>query len=214
MFTGIIQAIGRIVRRTPRGGDVRLDIQVNDLDMSGVSVGDSIAVDGACLTVAELTPGGFTADVSRETLSLTALGDAREDGVVNLEKALALGQPLGGHLVSGHVDGIGTVVSRSHDARSLRMAIQLPAALTKFVARKGSITVNGVSLTVNAVVGSRFEVNLIPHTLQVTNLGELAKGDRVNVEVDLIARYLERLLPPAKKQQSATRKKARRKHRK
>ena len=182
MFTGIVQAVGKIVRHGP------LEIQCNGLDLSHVAVGDSIAVQGACLTVTSLTPGSFTADVSAETLKVTTGLDRA--GEVNLEKSLALGDPLGGHLVAGHVDGVGQVL----EYRDGRLRIRLPHELSRYVARKGSICVDGVSLTVNAVEGDVFEAFLIPHTRAVTTLGRLAQGSRVNLEVDLIARYVERIL--------------------
>jgi riboflavin synthase len=184
MFTGIVQAVGRIVRVSP------LEVQCPGLGLSDVAVGASIAVQGVCLTVTSLTGEGFTADVSAETLRLTAGLD--RTGEVNLEKSLRLGGEIGGHLVTGHVDGTGEVVSRDGGVVTFR----LPAALKKYVARKGSICVDGVSLTVNRVEGDAFEVNLIPHTLEVTTLGRLQKGGKVNLEVDVIARYVERMLAP------------------
>lgn len=194
MFTGIIQALGRLDRVETQGGDKRLWIDTDKLDLSTVALGDSITVNGVCLTAVELDDRRFAADVSQETLNLTTLGRLAQGDPVNLEKALTLNQPLGGHLVSGHVDGVGRVLGLQEDARSLRMDFEVPADLSRYVARKGSITVNGVSLTVNGVSGQRFDVNLVPHTLQETNLGHLQAGDEVNLEVDLVARYLERLL--------------------
>lgn len=182
MFTGIVQAVGRIVRAGPH------EIETGGLDLSGVSVGDSISVQGVCLTVTELTGRGFRADVSRETLSVTT--GLAAPGPVNLEKALRAGDPLGGHLVSGHVDGVGELVRREASV----FAFRAPPELSRFLARKGSICIDGVSLTVNKVDGPVFEVNLIPHTLEVTTLGRLQPGGRVNLEVDQVARYLERLL--------------------
>jgi len=193
MFTGIVMDIGQVAARTERGGDVRLAIRVNRLDLSRTAVGDSICVQGCCVTAVALSADGFEADLSRETLGLTTLGTLAIGSPVNLEPALRAGDALGGHLVSGHVDGLGTVISRSGDARSTRMLIEAPAALARFIARKGSITVQGVSLTVNEVDGPRFGVNLIPHTLEVTTLGALQAGSAVNLEVDQVARYLERL---------------------
>ena len=193
MFTGIVMDIGQVAARTERGGDVRLAIRVNRLDLSRTAVGDSICVQGCCVTAVALSADGFEADLSRETLGLTTLGTLAIGSPVNLEPALRAGDPLGGHLVSGHVDGLGTVISRSGDARSTRLLIEAPAALARFIARKGSITVQGVSLTVNEVDGPRFGVNLIPHTLEVTTLGALQAGSAVNLEVDQVARYLERL---------------------
>jgi riboflavin synthase len=182
MFSGIVQAVGKIVRTAP------LEIDCAGLDLSGVAVGDSICVQGVCLTVTALTGRGFTADVSAETLRVTAGLD--RPGEVNLEKSLAVGDALGGHLVTGHVDGVAQVVARKGGVVSLRV----PAGLRKYVARKGSVCIDGVSLTVNRVQGARFEVNLIPHTLEVTTLSRLKPGTRVNLEVDLIARYVERIL--------------------
>jgi riboflavin synthase len=164
------------------------------VSLAGVGIGDSIAVNGACLTAVELGGGGFAADVSRETLSLTTLGELAAGSPVNLENALRAGQSLGGHYVSGHVDGVGQVLSRRDDARSVRIEFEVPWGLGRYVARKGSICIDGVSLTVNSASGTRFDVNLVPHTLEVTTLGRLAAGTRVNLEVDIIARYLERLL--------------------
>lgn len=194
MFTGIIQAVGQIADLQPRGGDVRLRVRTGTLDLHDVALGDSIAVNGVCLTAVDLPGDGFVADVSRETLSLTSLGELAVGSPCNLEKALTLASRLGGHLVSGHVDGLGTVVERHDDARSVRFTIEAPDALARYIAHKGSITVDGTSLTVNAVNGSLFELNIVPHTLQQTIMGEYAAGRRVNLEVDLVARYLERLL--------------------
>lgn len=197
MFTGIVQDVGRIEVRIPRGGDVRLTVGVKKLDLSRVAEGDSICVQGVCLTALAVTPTRFEADVSGETLSLTTLGALEVGSPVNLEPALRAGDALGGHLVSGHVDGIGEVASIHDDARSLRVTIAAPAALARFIAQKGSITVEGVSLTVNEVQGGRFGVNLIPHTRKVTTLGRLVAGARVNLEIDQVARYVERLLGAA-----------------
>ncbi len=194
MFTGIIQAIGRITSMQDKGGDIRLGIETGKLDLSDVELGDSIAVNGVCLTAVELPGNGFLADVSRETLSLTSLGGLKPGSPVNLEKALTLATRLGGHLVSGHVDGLGTVISRQEDARSVRFVIEAPKELAKYIVHKGSITVDGTSLTVNGVDGARFELNIVPHTLQETIMDTYQPGSRVNLEVDLIARYLERLL--------------------
>lgn len=185
MFTGIVQAVGRIVRLRP------LAVDCPGLDLTDVGVGDSICVQGVCLTVTELLPSGFTADVSEETLRVTTGLD--REGDVNLEKSLALGDRLGGHLVTGHVDGVGALVRQEGSL----FAFRAPADLARFIARKGSVCVDGVSLTVNAVSGDVFEVNLIPHTLSVTTLSRLAPGSKVNLEVDLVARYVERLLSPA-----------------
>jgi riboflavin synthase len=194
MFTGIIQAIGRIALLEKIGGDVRLRIDTGALDMRDVQRGDSIAVNGVCLTAIEHDPTGFSADVSGETLTHTTLGGLRTGTRVNLEKALTPSSRLGGHMVSGHVDGVGEVIERSAEARSVRIRVLAPAALARYIATKGSICLDGVSLTVNAVDGAQFDLNIVPHTLQATTLGELQAGKRVNLEADLIARYLERLL--------------------
>lgn len=194
MFTGIVQGVGRIRSVEPRGGDVTLWIETGPVALDDVAAGGSIAVSGACLTATRLEGHAFAADVSRETLTLTTLGEAAAGRRVNIEKALAAGQPLGGHYVTGHVDGIGRVVSRHDDARSVRMEFEVPAELARYVARKGSVCVDGVSLTVNGVAGRRFDVNLVPHTLELTTLGDLRAGAAVNIEVDIIARYLERML--------------------
>jgi riboflavin synthase len=194
MFTGIIQAVGTIAALESRGGDVRLRLRTGKLDLTDVRLGDSIAVNGVCLTAVELPGDGFSADVSRETLSLTTLGDLVPGSRVNLEKALTLATRLGGHLVSGHVDGVGRVVERRDDARSVRFAVEAPPELARYIAHKGSICVDGISLTVNAVSGARFDLNIVPHTLEETIMSDYAPGTRVNLEVDLVARYLERLL--------------------
>ena len=194
MFTGIIQAVGEIVAVESVGGDARLCIDTGVLDLAGAGLGDSIAVNGVCLTAVEFSPGGFVADVSQETLSLTTLGNARQGSRVNLEPALTLATPLGGHLVSGHVDGIGRLLSMDPDARSTRMEFEVPIELSRYVARKGSITIDGTSLTINAVEGEKFSVNIVPHTLERTIMGHYSPQIRVNIEVDLVARYLERLL--------------------
>jgi riboflavin synthase len=194
MFTGIVQDVGKVQSREMRGGDVRLAIAVDRLSLDRTAIGDSISVQGVCLTVTALGKSGFSADVSHETLSLTTLGDLAVGSPVNLEPALRAGDPLGGHLVSGHVDGVGCVLSLTEEARSLRVDFEAPADLARYLARKGSITVDGVSLTINDVTGPRFGVNLIPHTRDVTTLGRLATTTRVNLEVDQVARYVERLL--------------------
>ncbi|UJS23394.1 riboflavin synthase [Thiothrix winogradskyi] len=194
MFTGIIESIGTIRDMQPKGGDMRLTIATGKLDMSDVALGDSIAVNGVCLTAVALDSGSFSADVSRETLSLTSLGHLARGSKVNLEKALTLQTRLGGHLVSGHVDGLGEVISRHDDARSVRFSIRAPAQLAKYIAAKGSITMDGTSLTVNKVEGSTFELNIVPHTLSETIIADYRSGTAVNLEVDVIARYLERLL--------------------
>lgn len=194
MFTGIVQDVGRVKSREERGGDVRLVIEVDKLDLARTAIGDSICVQGVCVTVTELEGEAFAADLSRETLSLTTLGELQPDAYVNLEPALRAGDALGGHLVSGHVDGIARVTARAEDARSLRLTIAPPLELARYIARKGSVTIDGVSLTVNEVGDIDFGVNLIPHTQSVTTLGRLNVGSRVNIEVDQVARYVERLL--------------------
>lgn len=194
MFTGIIQAIGTLRDIQPKGGDLRLTLATGKLDMSDVALGDSIAVNGVCLTAVLFDQQSFSADVSRETLSLTSLGNLARGSKVNLEKALTLQTRLGGHLVSGHVDGLGEVINRHDDARSVRFSIRAPDHLAKYIAMKGSICIDGTSLTVNKVDGSTFELNIVPHTLQETIMADYRSGTRVNLEVDVIARYLERLL--------------------
>lgn len=191
MFTGIIQAIGTIQPYQTQMGDVHVRIQSGTLDMSDVALGDSIAVNGVCLTAVAVTPDGFSVDISAETLRCTSGFKAGAE--VNLEKALRLSDRLGGHLVSGHVDGVGQVTRFEPAGESMLLQIEAPAALTRYIISKGSITVNGVSLTVNRVDGARFMLNLIPHTLQMTALKHLSVGARVNLEADMIARYVERL---------------------
>jgi riboflavin synthase len=193
MFTGIVQAVGEVRAITPRGGDVELLFVVGTLDLEGVAIGDSISVSGCCLTVTRLTSDSFAADASLETLQVTTLGRWRPGQRVNLERALRAGDALGGHYVTGHVDGVATVVGTAADARSLRMEFEVPAPLARYVARKGSVCIDGVSLTVNDVAKNRFGVNLIPHTLEVTTLGACQSGTQANLEVDIIARYLERM---------------------
>lgn len=192
MFTGIVQAVGRIEGVTPLEQGVRLAIDAGALDLANVTLGDSICVQGCCLTVVAREGQRLAFDVSRETLECTAGLD--RPGGVNLEKSLALGDKLGGHLVTGHVDGVGEVLAFEPAGESRLLRLRVPKALAKYAARKGSIAVDGVSLTVNRVADDDFEVNLIPHTLDVTTLGRLAAGARVNLEIDLIARYVERML--------------------
>ena len=194
MFTGIVQALGSIAGIEPREGDLRLVVDCGSLDLSRAKPGDSIAVNGACLTAVEFGAGCFSADVSRETLDKTCLGELESGSPVNLEMALALGDPLGGHLVSGHVDGTGVLLDMQADARSVRYRFEVDPALSRYVAAKGSVTVDGTSLTVNCVDANRFDVNIVPHTRSCTLFGIYKPGSRVNIEVDLIARYLERLL--------------------
>jgi riboflavin synthase len=198
MFTGIVQEIGSLRGIEPRAGsaggeDRRLEISFARIAPERLGIGDSISVDGVCLTVAELRTGSFFADVSVETLRVTTLGDKRVGARVNLEPALRAGDSLGGHWVSGHVDGIAEVLSTAEDARSRRVELAAPRELARYIARKGSVTLDGVSLTVNAVDGAKFSINLIPHTLAVTTLGSLTAGARLNLEIDLLARYVERL---------------------
>lgn len=206
MFTGIIQSVGKVSAIAPNAsGDWKLTLAVGKLDMTDVALGDSIAVNGVCLTVVAMTGSSFVADVSNETLNVSAFKQLSVGSPVNLEKALRLADRLGGHMVSGHVDAVGSVQSIIVDGASWRYAFAMPQDIAHYVAHKGSITINGVSLTVNEVSDSSFTVNLVPHTLQETNLGELRVGSVVNLEVDVIARYLERLLtgPSSKSPQSA-----------
>lgn len=194
MFTGIIEAVGTVAAVERRGGDVRLRVHSGRLPLHDVALGDSIATNGVCLTVVELPGDGYAADVSVETLDFTTLGSLRSGDPVNLEKALTPSSRLGGHLVSGHVDGVGEVLELAQDARSWRARLRAPAQLARYIAHKGSICVDGISLTVNAVNGAEFELNIIPQTMEETCFGSYRPGSRVNLEVDLIARYLERLL--------------------
>jgi len=194
MFTGIIKAKGTISAMDKRGGDVRLSVRSDGLPWSDYEPGESIAVNGVCLTAVALHADGFDTDVSVETLDVTGLGGLDVGSAVNLEPAISLGERLGGHLVSGHVDCTGKVVSRTADARSIRLGIEIPKEYARYVAKKGSVCVDGVSLTVNEVSGNTFELNIIPHTAQSTIIDDYAAGTVVNVEVDLLARYLERLL--------------------
>ena len=193
MFTGIIQCTGTFMGSEPRGGDLRLSVDAPSLDLSDVAIGDSIAVSGCCLTVIEHENTTLTFDASNETLSLTTLGTLREGEAVNLEKALRLSDRLGGHLVSGHADGIARIVSIEPDARSQCWWLEAPQELARYIAAKGSVCLDGVSLTVNEVDGARFSVNLIPHTVEVTTFAQRKRGDALNLEVDMMARYLERL---------------------
>lgn len=194
MFTGIIQSVGKITSLEQKGGDLVVRLDSGKLPMADVGLGDSIAVSGVCLTVIEMTESSFRADVSAETISRTMFKNLQVGDAVNLEKALTPTTRLGGHLVSGHVDGIGEVTERYDDARSVRFHIKAPDELAKYIAEKGSITVDGISLTVNAVNGAVFELNIVPHTLTETTMGGFEPGRQLNLEVDLIARYLERLV--------------------
>jgi len=210
MFTGIVGTVGNVVALQPSNGDLRLRIASAEivrgagLTRSEVALGDSIATNGVCLTVVDLPGDGFWADVSRETMAFTTIPQWRIGDSVNLEKALTPQARLGGHIVSGHVDGIGEVLKRSEDARSIRFTLRAPDTLAKYIAHKGSICVDGISLTVNAVNGAEFELNIVPHTARVTICGNYQIGTRVNLEVDLIARYLERLLLGDKAAQATT----------
>lgn len=194
MFTGIIEAIGKVAGIEDKGGDIRLTIDTGKLDMQDVALGDSIAVNGVCLTAVALSASSFTADVSAETLRLTSLGELSRSSPVNLEKALTLQTRLGGHMVSGHVDALGEVLQRRDDARSIWFRLKAPAELARYIVHKGSITIDGTSLTVNAVDGNEFELNIVPHTASETIIDNYRPGTRVNIEVDIIGRYLERLL--------------------
>jgi riboflavin synthase len=194
MFTGIILAIGHIAAIQAKGGDCRLTINTGKLSLKECHLGDSIAVNGVCLTAVELGEHHFCADVSNETLSRTILKSAKVGTPVNLELALMPTSRLGGHIVSGHVDGIGKVIEKEVDARSIRFTLKAPDNLAKYIAEKGSICINGISLTVNSIDGAHFSVNIVPHTLQETTLGFTESGAEVNLEVDLLARYLERLM--------------------
>jgi len=194
MFTGIVKAKGTISAIEHRGGDVRMTVTAAELPWSDYEAGDSICVSGVCLTAVKLLADGFETDVSVESLDVTTLKQLRQGDAVNLEPALRVGDALGGHLVSGHVDGIGVVISRADDARSIRMAFEVPAELARYIAKKGSVCVDGVSLTINEVSGNTFSLNIIPHTVEVTTMGDYADGTAVNIEVDLLARYIERML--------------------
>jgi len=194
VFTGIIQSVGQIQSMQPQGGDQRIAVAIGALSMADVILGDSIAVNGVCLTVIDFDEHAFQADVSNETLACTTLGDLTVGAPVNLEKALLPTTRLGGHLVSGHVDGVGEIVALESDGRSLRFTLRAPQELARYIATKGSICVEGISLTVNSVEGQEFDLNIVPHTLEETNLKNAEVGRPVNLEVDIIARYLERLL--------------------
>jgi riboflavin synthase len=194
MFTGIISAIGRISSVDRQDGQARFGLAADELDMAGVQLGDSIAVNGVCLTVIEFDTAGFSADLSRETLELTTLGQADVGTSVNLERALALGDSLGGHMVTGHVDGVGVVKSVTPDAGSVRLTIEAPEQLARYIAQKGSVCIDGVSLTVNGVDGAVFELMIVPHTQLATIIEQYEPGTLVNLEIDMIARYLERLM--------------------
>jgi riboflavin synthase len=196
MFTGIVQDVGQVLACQPQGGDVRLTVGCGRLDLASLRVGDSVCVQGCCLTAIDISGNTFAADLSRETLALTTLGELRAGAAVNLEPALRAGDALGGHLVSGHIDGVALIRAAHADARSLRLSIETTAELARYLAPKGSVAVDGVSLTINEVQGASFGVNIIPHTQSHTTLGRLAAGARVNLEVDQVARYIDRLMVP------------------
>ncbi|MEI8648825.1 riboflavin synthase [Paraglaciecola sp. Hal342] len=206
MFTGIIEDVGHIESLTPTGDDIRLRIRVSKLDMSDVALGDSIANNGVCLTVVDMSASGFSADVSHETIKRSGFADYKAGSKVNLEKAMLPSSRFGGHIVSGHVDGVGEVISVNPVGRYVEIWVQAPNDLARYLAEKGSITVDGVSLTVNAVDGAKFLITLIPHSLQETIIGGYKKGTKINLEVDVIARYLERLMLGDKAAQSGQQK--------
>ena len=193
MFTGLIQSAGQLKARVDTGGDARLTFSVNDMDLSSIEMGASIAVNGVCLTAVEYTANSFAADASQETLALTTLGSLSINATLNFEKSLSLQDPLGGHLVSGHIDGIASVVSLTEAANAWHIRLRAPESLSRYIAKKGSVCLDGISLTVNEVDGHEFEVMIIPHTFTATNIHSWEQGTSVNLEVDLIARYLERL---------------------
>jgi riboflavin synthase len=197
MFTGIIAAIGQVESVQPKGGDLKLQIATGKLDLADVKLGDSVALNGVCLTVVEMKAASLSFDVSKESLQRTSLNKISTGSEVNLEKAMAVGDRLGGHIVSGHVDGLGKVVSLQASARSVQFRFETPAELMRYIAEKGSICIDGISLTVNKVGDNWFEVNIIPHTMQETIISNYQSGSQVNLEVDIIARYLERLMPEA-----------------
>jgi len=194
MFTGIVKATGRIRSLKKQGGDLCMSIESEDIDWSSFDVGESISVNGVCLTATVLHSDGFDADVSLETIKVTALGALTPGSAVNLEPSLSLGERLGGHLVSGHIDCVGTIAARESDGRSVRLKIEVPEEYGRYLARKGAVCVDGVSLTINTVSAGTFEVNIIPHTAEETIIGNYVVGAAVNIEVDLLARYIERLL--------------------
>jgi riboflavin synthase len=195
MFTGIIATIGKVESVQAKGGDIRLEIATQNLDLSDVKLGDSIANNGVCLTIIAMSNGSLSFDVSRESLDRTSLGAVKAGSEVNLEKALAVGDRLGGHFVSGHVDGLGKIIAKQESARSVQFRFEVPLGLERYIVEKGSICIDGTSLTVNKTENNWFEVNIIPHTMQETIMKSYQVGTQVNLEVDLIARYLERLLP-------------------
>ncbi|NGN99620.1 riboflavin synthase [Grimontia sp. S25] len=194
MFTGIIEAVGHIQKITPKGGDISLTVESGKLDLADVKLGDSIATNGVCLTVVELTAKGYVADLSGETLQRTAFATYKAGQKVNLEKAMLPTTRFGGHMVSGHVDSVATVVSRTQTGRAIEFWLEAPAELAKYLAEKGSVTIDGISLTINAVDGNRFKLTIVPHTALETTIEDFTVGYQVNIEVDVIARYLERLM--------------------
>lgn len=194
MFTGIIQSVGKIISIIPSGVDTRLSVDVGNMPFDNVEMGESISINGACMTVVSFDKNSFSVDVSRESLAMTKLGRLEIGSSVNLERAMRLSDRLGGHLVSGHVDGVGQITQRVSEGQSVRFSVSAPEELAKYIAHKGSVCIDGVSLTVNEVHGSEFSLQIIPHTLQETIFSDYSVGDEVNIEVDLIARYLERLL--------------------
>lgn len=196
MFSGIIETMGEIASIENFGDDYRFEFAIADLDISDMKQGDSIAVNGACLTILEKTAKGFTADLSAETLRLTIFGESQQGDKINLERAMAIGDRLNGHIVSGHVDGLGEVIAMQEEGRSWRVEIKVPKELKKYIAKKGSVCVDGVSLTVNEVMQQSFVINIIPHTFEKTRFGIYKTGQQVNIEVDMIARYVESLLVP------------------
>nr|WP_086939021.1 riboflavin synthase [Thaumasiovibrio occultus] len=197
MFTGIIEATGRITAITPKGQDITVTVDAGDLDMSDVKLGDSIATNGVCLTVVNFTANSYSADLSRETLNLTAFSQYKVGQVVNLEKAMLPTTRFGGHMVSGHIDGMATVVERAQVGRAIEFWLKAPASLAKYIAHKGSVAIDGISLTVNEVKGDQFKLTIVPHTAQETTINNFKPGVTVNLEVDVIARYLERLMQGA-----------------
>jgi riboflavin synthase len=204
MFTGIIEAVGSIVAIKAGTLDTRLQIGAGTLDLSALKIGESLSINGVCLTIVGFADKGFCVDVSRETLRCTTLGDLIPGAALNLERALTLASRLGGHLVSGHVDGVGTLVNRAPEGQSIRYTLEAPDHLAKYISQKGAICIDGVSLTVNAVRGAEFEVQFIPHTLQKTIAASYRPGTHVNIEVDLIARYIHRLLETSNRVQAPT----------
>lgn len=194
MFTGIIEAVGHIQKITPKGGDISLTVESGKLDLSDVKLGDSIATNGVCLTVVQLTGNGYVADLSGETLKRTAFATYKAGQKVNLEKAMLPTTRFGGHMVSGHVDSVATVVSRTQTGRAIEFWLEAPANLANYLAEKGSVTIDGISLTINAVDGNRFKLTIVPHTALETTINDFTVGHQVNIEVDVISRYLERLM--------------------